>query len=280
MIGLLYASVPAVGSALCELGRKRLTKGGMDAPTLVSLICLAQGLIGMAGYTISNGGLTLPSTEFWKPALLSAVANAFSKTLQTIAYNKGDVSLCAPFSASLPIFQFLVTTFVWGDEAKFPPHRILGVFSIGVCGFWLSKAGRASVKGAPLLPPGAGYILTQCEYSVGWIRTCPLLQPSDERVFDDLVFDERMFDERVFDSQFRQVPSTLCAPRSTRPPPGQLLPPSMSFGVSSSWACGQALVRSPWCAQVTSQRSIRKTTTEQQQQQQQPRPARLRAPCG
>ena len=167
MIGFFYASVPAVGSALCELGRKRMTKAGVDAPTLVSMICLAQGLLGMLGYALANGGLTMPTLTFWKPALLSAVANAFSKTLQTLAYNKGDVSLCAPFSASLPIFQFLVTTFVWGDEQAVPPHRVLGVFLIGCCGFWLSKAGRAPVKDAPLLPPGAGYILTQCAiYSI------------------------------------------------------------------------------------------------------------------
>lgn len=48
-----------------------------------------------------------------------------------------------------------------------PPHRVLGVFLIGCCGFWLSKAGRAPAKDAPLLPPGAGYILTQCAiYSI------------------------------------------------------------------------------------------------------------------
>ena len=167
MIGFAYASVPAIGSALCELGRKRMTKAGLDAPTLVCLICLAQGLLGMAGHVMASGGLSIPSLSFWKPALLSAIANAFSKTLQTLAYSKGDVSLCAPFSASLPIFQFLVTTFIWGDESAVPPHRVLGVFMIGSCGFWLSKAGRAPAKDAPLLPPGAGYILTQCAiYSV------------------------------------------------------------------------------------------------------------------
>lgn len=165
--GLLYAAMPAIGSALCELGRKRLTSAGLDAPTIVSLICLSQGVIGMAGFYLTFGAIPMPTAVFWKPALLSAMANAFSKTLQTIAYNKGDVSLCAPFSASLPIFQYLVTTFVWGDEARFPPHRVLGVFAIGVCGFWLSKAGRPQVKEAPLLPPGAGLILTQCAiYSV------------------------------------------------------------------------------------------------------------------
>ena len=101
-IGFLYASVPAIGSALCELGRKRLTKGGVDAPTLVSMICLAQGLLGMAGYVAASGGLTLPTVDFWKPALLSAVANALSKTLQTIAYNKGDASF-KDSNANLPV---------------------------------------------------------------------------------------------------------------------------------------------------------------------------------
>lgn len=167
MYGFGLAVIPAAGSALCELGRKRLTSSGLNSPTLVSLICLAQGVLGMAGYVATTGALPLPAAAFWRPALLSAVANALSKTLQTLAYQRGDVSLVAPFSASLPIFQFLVTTFVWGDEARFPAHRALGVFAIGACGFWLSKAGREARPGAPLLPPGAGFILTQCAiYSV------------------------------------------------------------------------------------------------------------------
>lgn len=162
--GLVLAGVTAVGSAGCEFGRKRLTKGGLDAATVVSLVCLLVGVAGLLSLTAYTGSLPVPLAAFWPPALASAALSAVTATLLTKAYSNNDISLVAPFNSALPVFQFLMTTFVLRDETSLPPRKVAGVFVVCTCSFWLARSGR-SVPGAttvPLLPPGAVHVLVCC----------------------------------------------------------------------------------------------------------------------
>ena len=161
--GLALAGATAVGSAACEFGRKRLTKGGLDAATIVSLVCLLVGLAGLTGLTIVTGSLPCPVASFWPPALASAGLSAVTATLLTKAYSNNDISLVAPFNSALPVFQFFVTTFLLQDESQLPARKVFGVFVVCACSFWLARSGRApGATSAPLLPPGALHVLLCC----------------------------------------------------------------------------------------------------------------------
>ena len=89
--GLALAGATALGSAACEFGRKRLTKGGLDAATIVSLVCLLVGLAGLSGITAMTGAMQCPGASFWPPALASAGLSAVTATLLTKAYSNNDV---------------------------------------------------------------------------------------------------------------------------------------------------------------------------------------------
>jgi hypothetical protein len=161
-VGLGLAGCTAIGSAMCEFGRKRLTKEGMDATTIISLVCVLQGLLGFSGLALTGTSPRVDST-FWPPALASAACSAVTATLLTKAYSAGDISLCAPFNAALPVFQFFVTTFIIRDEGEIPPHKIAGVCVVVVASFALAKAGKkSSSPDAGLLPPGASWVLLCC----------------------------------------------------------------------------------------------------------------------
>jgi drug/metabolite transporter (DMT)-like permease len=148
---------------LLTVGRKRLTKAGLDSATIVSLICLLQGAIGLLALTAARGEVPIPTSRFWPHALASASLSAITATLLTRAYSTSEFSLIAPFNAALPVFQFLMTTFVLRDEATLPPRKVGGVFVVCCCSFWLARAGRARGEtDAPLLPPGARLVLLCC----------------------------------------------------------------------------------------------------------------------
>ena len=57
LAGFLLASGSAIGSSLCEIGRKHLVRSGMDAPTIVSVVCTLQGVFGVLALTAAAGGL-------------------------------------------------------------------------------------------------------------------------------------------------------------------------------------------------------------------------------
>lgn len=156
--GFLLAGCTAVGSALCEFGRKSLTGAGLQSSTIVSLVCLLQGIVGFSALG-TMGMLSLPGSAFWLPALASAGLSSVTATLLTVAYSTGDMSLCAPFNAALPVFQFLVTGFILRDEASLPPHKLVGVVVVVVASFVLARKGRPA---GAWLPPGAGYVLLCC----------------------------------------------------------------------------------------------------------------------
>ena len=160
MSGLALASATAIGSALCEFGRKRLTGCGLDPSTIVSLVCLLQGVIGLSGLAILSGSLPIPVAEFWPNALASAGLSAMTASLLTKAYSENDISLCAPYNAGLPVFQFIMTTFILRDEAQLPVHKVAGVLVVCACSFWLARVGKASSNS--LLPPGATSVLACC----------------------------------------------------------------------------------------------------------------------
>ena len=161
MSGPALAGCSALGSSMCEFARKRLTSAGLDPSTIVSLVCLLQGVVGLAGLTASSGGVfPVPHASFWGPALASAGLSAITATLLTKAYRDNDISLCAPFNSALPVFQFAMT-FVYRDEASLPPHKVAGVFCVVLCSFWLARAGKATAN-SPLLPPGALLVLLCC----------------------------------------------------------------------------------------------------------------------
>jgi hypothetical protein len=80
-------------------------------------------------------------------------------TLLTVAYSTGDMSLCAPFNAALPVFQFFVTGFILRDEESLPPHKIAGVVVVVIASFLLARRGRPA---GAWLPSGAGYVLLCC----------------------------------------------------------------------------------------------------------------------
>ena len=156
--GFLLAGCTAVGSALCEFGRKSLTGAGLQSGTIVALVCLIQGVVGFSGLAML-GMLSFPGVPFWFPALTSAGLSSLTATLLTTAYSTGDMSLVAPFNAALPVFQFFVTTFILQDESTLPPRKVLGVVVVVASSFILARKGRAA---GSLLPPGAGYVLLCC----------------------------------------------------------------------------------------------------------------------
>ncbi len=161
-VGFLLSGATAVGSAMCEFGRKKLTSSGLDSATIVSLVCLLQGVLGFSGLA-ATGRLSLPGRSFWAPALASAACSACTATLLTKAYSLGEMSLCAPFNAALPVFQFFVTSFVLHDEERLPVHKLIGVAVVVAASFVLARAGRASSHGrSSLLPPGAALVLLCC----------------------------------------------------------------------------------------------------------------------
>lgn len=103
--GLALAGFSACGSAACEFARKKLTGAGMDPSTIISLVCLIEGIVGLSGLTVANSELPMPPVSFWFPALASAGLSAMTATLLTKAYSENDISLCAPFNAALPVFR-------------------------------------------------------------------------------------------------------------------------------------------------------------------------------
>lgn len=147
-----------MGSAFCEFGRKGLTQAGLQSSTIVSLVCLLQGVVGFSGLALL-GTLSLPGSSFWLPAVASAALSSITATLLTMAYSTGDMSLCAPFNAALPVFQFFVTNFILQDEASLPPHKLVGVVVVVLASFLLARKGRPADA---WLPPGAGYVLLCC----------------------------------------------------------------------------------------------------------------------
>ena len=104
-LGLALASCSAVGSAMCDFGRKRLMKDGLDAATIVASVCLIEGLVGVLYFLATTGSMPLPSQDFWLPALAAAAASALTTSLLAKANSENDISLCAPFSAALPVLQ-------------------------------------------------------------------------------------------------------------------------------------------------------------------------------
>ena len=170
--GFALAAGSAVGSAVCEMSRKRLVGAGCDAATVVATVCLIEGLVGMLAFVVGTGAMPVPGGAFWLPALAAAAASALTTSMLAKAYSENDISSCAPFNAALPVFQLLVTSFVLRDEARLPAHRIAGVCVITGCAFWLAKvskrhagsgggAGGAPLR-SPLLPPGAATVLVVC----------------------------------------------------------------------------------------------------------------------
>ena len=162
MSGLALASATAIGSAACEFGRKRLTGAGLDSTLIVSLICLLQGIVGLISLTLATGALPIPVASFWPPAFASAALSAITASVLTRTYAQHDISLCAPYNAGLPVFQFLMTTFVLRDEAHLPPHKVVGVLVVCACSFALARAGNGGSRSSSLLPPGAPSVLTCC----------------------------------------------------------------------------------------------------------------------
>ena len=144
--GLTLAAGTAVGNALCDVGRKRLSKTKIGNAAQIAYVCLLEGLLGTVYLTLA-GALVLPSAEFWLPALSSAFLNAVAKTLQTKAYSEYDISLCAPFNAALPVMQFLVSTYVL-REPELPMRRVAGVFIVATGAVWLGKVGMQAKTAA------------------------------------------------------------------------------------------------------------------------------------
>merc|ERR1740130_1068911 len=132
--GLALAACSAAGSAVCEMSRKRLVGAGCDVGTVVALVCLLEGVVGMLAFVVVTGAMPVPGGEFWLPAL-AAAASALTTSMLAKAYSDNDISSCAPFNAALPVFQLLVTSFVLRDEARLPAHRIAGVCVITGCAF-------------------------------------------------------------------------------------------------------------------------------------------------
>ena len=158
--GFALASCSAVGSATCDFGRKRLMKDGLDAATIVAVVCLIEGVVGMLYFLVTTGSVPMPSQDFWMPALAAAAASALTTSLLAKANSENDISLCAPFSAALPVLQLLVTTFLLRDEPALPAHKVAGVCIVTGSAMWLARAGRPSTaKGAP---PGAATVLFCC----------------------------------------------------------------------------------------------------------------------
>jgi drug/metabolite transporter (DMT)-like permease len=137
--GFAFASCSAAGSAVCEMSRKRLVGAGCDPTTVVALVCLVEGVLGVLAFVVGTGAMPVPGGEFWLPALAAAAASALTTSMLAKAYSENDISSCAPFNAALPVFQLLVTSFVLRDEARLPAHRIAGVCVITGCAFWLAK---------------------------------------------------------------------------------------------------------------------------------------------
>ena len=137
--GFALAACSAAGSAVCEMSRKRLVGAGCDVATVVALVCLIEGVMGVLAFVVGTGAMPVPSGEFWLPALAAAAASALTTSMLAKAYSENDISSCAPFNAALPVFQLLVTSFVLRDEARLPAHRIAGVCVITGCAFWLAK---------------------------------------------------------------------------------------------------------------------------------------------
>ena len=121
------------------MSRKRLVGAGCDVATVVALVCLIEGVVGVLAFVVGTGAMPVPSGEFWLPALAAAAASALTTSMLAKAYSENDISSCAPFNAALPVFQLLVTSFVLRDEARLPAHRIAGVCVITGCAFWLAK---------------------------------------------------------------------------------------------------------------------------------------------
>lgn len=164
-LGLALASCSAVGSAMCDFGRKRLMKDGLDAATIVASVCLIEGLVGVLYFLVTTGSMPLPSQDFWLPALAAAAASALTTSLLAKANSENDISLCAPFSAALPVLQLLVTTFLLRDEAALPARKVAGVCIVTGSAMWLARAGRRKTGkdvAVPLLPPGAATVLFCC----------------------------------------------------------------------------------------------------------------------
>ena len=137
--GFALAACSAAGSAVCEMSRKRLVGAGCDVATVVAMVCLIEGVVGVLAFVVGTGAMPVPGGEFWLPALAAAAASALTTSMLAKAYSENDISSCAPFNAALPVFQLLVTSFVLRDEARLPAHRIAGVCVITGCAFWLAK---------------------------------------------------------------------------------------------------------------------------------------------
>jgi drug/metabolite transporter (DMT)-like permease len=157
-LGLTLALGSAVGSAVCDFGKKRLSKAGVIGGVQVPLLCLLEGFVGLS-YLAFTGDFVIPGGDYWTPALTSAALNAVTGMLLIKAYSMSDISLCAPFNAALPIISLLFSVLVLQDEPSLPPHRALGVVVIGSGGFLLARAGKG---GALSLPPGAYLVLLNC----------------------------------------------------------------------------------------------------------------------
>ena len=96
--GFTLAVMTAVGNAMTDVGRKKLSSTGIGSALQVGVVCALEGLLGML-YLIVVSQLELPGREFWLPAVSSAILNAIAKTLQTKA--------CAWAAGGPPLITFL-----------------------------------------------------------------------------------------------------------------------------------------------------------------------------
>lgn len=184
--GLSYSFVATLGNTAAAMLRKQLSATGVSSAEQVGLATLIQGF--MALVFCQSQGLSLAAIvtdrSFVIPAVLSSTLNALTKTLETRAYATTDVSLCAPFLAFDPVFQFLVPTLVLplicallgciAPEETFPAYHPAAVGCVAAGAFLLkqtaSPARAKDLRRQRLfygLPLGTWFILGNCViYSV------------------------------------------------------------------------------------------------------------------
>mmetsp|Transcript_13548 Transcript_13548/g.44150 ORF Transcript_13548/g.44150 Transcript_13548/m.44150 type:complete len:391 (-) Transcript_13548:134-1306(-) len=156
--GLGFSFIATLGNTAASMLRKQLSSTGVSPAEQVGLATLIQGFVALVYCQTSGVDLAraVRDRSFVAPAVASSTLNALTKTLETRAYATTDVSLCAPFLAFDPVFQFLLpaifapvlcSTFGWlcGEAAQtFPASHPAAVGSIAAGAFLLKQTASSS----------------------------------------------------------------------------------------------------------------------------------------